>query len=78
MKRIVGIFVIAAAMVFGTFQLRQGRVHADNPSTIPNSYGHCIGYVHVKGSDGLIFQADDGTIRLINMDTGGAVTFTRN
>jgi hypothetical protein len=78
MKRTIGIFVVAVMVVFGTFQLRQQRVHADTPSTIPSAYGRCVGYVHVKGSDGLIFQADDGTIRLLNLDTGGIVTFSRN
>lgn len=78
MKRTIGIFVIAAAVVVGGVHFRQQRVHADTAVTIPSAYGRCVGYVHVKGNDGLIFQADDGTIRLLNLDTGGLMTYTRN
>jgi len=78
MKRMIAVFAAVLLTVFGAFQIREHRVRADTPTTIPSSYGHCKGYVHVKGNDGLIFEADDGTIRLLNLDTGGIITFARN
>lgn len=82
MKQRFMVLILGVLMVFGAYQVGQRRVHAETqtstPTTIPSSFGHCAGYVHVKGSDGLIFEASDGTIRLLNLDTGGIITFTRN
>ena len=78
MKRTLGIFVITVAMVLGAYQLGEHAVRADIPTTIPASYGHCKGASHIKGADALIFEADDGTVRLLNLENGSSVTFTRN
>jgi hypothetical protein len=79
MKRIIGLFVLVLAVIFGALQVRQHGVQADGTdAAIPSSYGHCVGYAHARGHDALIFQADDGTVRLLNLDNGHWVTFTRN
>jgi hypothetical protein len=86
MKRKFALLILVFLMLFGIYQLDQRRVHAQGrppspsppPSTIPISYGHCVGYVHLQGSDGLIFEADDGTIRLMNLDKGVITVIPRS
>ncbi len=66
------VMVLIVALHFG-----QRRVHAQNPPTIPASFGHCVGYINHNNVDGLIFEATDGTIRVVNVANGAVILFAR-
>lgn len=80
MRKRLLLLLAGAALLVGGYLL--GRtwpqvVHAQTQFTISSSFGHCVGYVTHKGADGLIFEASDGTVRLVNLDTGNVITFAR-
>lgn len=74
-------FVSGVLLFLVAFHLGQRRVHAQNEApvaySVPSSYGHCVGYLNHKGGDGLIFEATDGTIHVVNLDSGKAITIPR-
>ena len=81
-RRLFASVVIVVVFVVGYLigQKQFSIVHAQTPDqqfTIPSSYGRCVGFLTHNGMDGLIFEATDGTIHLINMQNGHVVTIPR-
>ena len=77
MKLRLLIFCSAALLSVAAFQFGQGRVHAQAPSKIPASFGHCVGGIAHGNDNGLIFEATDGTIRVVNIVNGNVQTLPR-
>lgn len=79
MKLRVLLLLSAFLLFLVAFQLGQRRVQAQNqnPPTIPASFGHCVGYINHNNVDGLIFEATDGTIRVVNVANGAVILFAR-
>jgi hypothetical protein len=71
MKRKLVMFAATLLILFGVYQLGERKVHAQAQllQTVPLSYGHCLGYVHVGGGDALLFQANDLSLRIVNLET---------
>ncbi len=71
---------IAMMLVFvGWFACQHSAtvVHAQEQPMVPKSFGHCVGSSAHSGTDWLIFESSDGTVRLVNMAGGKAITIER-
>jgi hypothetical protein len=74
MKLRLSICLSAALLFLVVFHFGQRRVEAQAPSKIPAAFGHCVGGI----TQGLIFEAEDGTIRVVNIVNGNLLTFPRH
>jgi hypothetical protein len=80
MKLWIGRIGIAMMLVFAGWFIGHhpvAVVHAQTPPIIPSAFGHCAGFINHGNVDGLIFEANDGTIRVVNVANGAVMTFAR-
>jgi hypothetical protein len=81
-KKLTGVLVILLALFVGHIlgQRQSNVVHAQVKTlgfSIPSILGHCKGSIPYAGAQALIFEADNGTITLVNTANGAVVAITR-